>query len=133
MVYNNFRSGDLQARTGNKLTDLYTDIVYVCLDECPQDHLYVVVAVGNQGTLDNIDPIILELWGLNTDATEVLLDIMLIEEEIAAGQQLSGIELLVSIADTELVSIYAYIDAPQVINECNEGNNMDFWSGPLCP
>ncbi|MEC7988023.1 MAG: hypothetical protein VX278_22840, partial [Myxococcota bacterium] len=131
--YNNFRSGDLAAATGGSQGDLYSQIVFICRDECEQGNVYVLVTVGNQGTLDIETPVTLELWALKADGSQVILDVRLINGPILSGQQLEGIEFAVSHPDLHsFVDIFAVVDPAMIINECRENNNQSYWSERIC-
>ena len=134
LSYNNFRSGDLIAATGGAQADLFTQVVFVCTDECGQDSLDVLVTVGNQGTLDVDIPTTLELWALKADGTRVILDIVMINDPIFSGTQLEGIVFEINHPEVaSFVDIIAISDAAGLISECNESNNEASFGFTLCP
>jgi hypothetical protein len=131
--YNNFRSGDLQARFGNNQADLYAHIVLVCRDECNENRIIFSVVVGNNGTLDIEDSIVMEIWGVRADDSRTILDVILVPG-VAAGEQSEGIEVSITLpTNDELVDIVVIVDSASLIEECNEENNESFWGGALCP
>ena len=132
--YNNFRSGNLQARTGNRQADVYPVIVLACTDECTQERMTFLVALGNQGTLDIEQEVIVEMWGIRNDGTRSILDVLIWEDGIAAGEQTEGFEFELQIPLSEsFVDIMAVADSVSLIEECDESNNEVLWGGGLCP
>ena len=99
LSYNNFRSGNLSAITGGTKVDLYAEITQVCTDECEEDMLYVLVSVGNQGTIDVDVPVVVDLWGVREDGTKELFTQYTIEDIIPSGVQLAGMNLEVERSD----------------------------------
>ena len=130
--YNNFRSGDLVAATGGTQADLFTQVVFVCTDECDQNTLHVLVTVGNQGTKDVDIPTTLELWALKYDGTRAILDIVMLDP-IPAGQQLDGLVFEINHPDlANFFDVIAVADAAGLVAECNETNNEAMFTYGLC-
>jgi hypothetical protein len=131
--YNNFRSGDLVAATGGSQADLFSQVVFVCTDECDQGSLHVLVTVGNQGTLDVDVPTTLEIWALKADGTRTILDIAMINDPIPSGMQLEGIVFEITHPElASFVDIIAITDAAGLVSECNESNNESYFGFTLC-
>ncbi|MFT7518773.1 MAG: hypothetical protein ACI9MC_000905 [Kiritimatiellia bacterium] len=51
-TYNTFRSGDLSAATGGAFADAVPVLAAVCVDECTDGRIEVIVQVGNEGVAD---------------------------------------------------------------------------------
>ena len=132
--YNNFRSGDEHARYGNGQADLYPAIALACSEECTENRMNFLVVIGNQGTLDIEDDIIVEMWGVRADGTRQILDVGVWSGGAPSGVQVEGIEFTLTLSPQEgFVDVVAIVDSANLFAECNEENNEAFWGLPLCP
>ena len=133
LSYNNFRSGNLSAITGGTKVDLYAEITQVCTDECEEDMLYVLVSVGNQGTIDVDVPVVVDLWGVREDGTKELFTQYTIEDIIPSGVQLAGMNLEIERSDVhDFAHIQVVVDSTGVVAECDESNNYAEYDKALC-
>ena len=132
--FNNFRSGDLQARDGDTQADVYPSIILVCTDECYDNRMTFLVAIGNNGTKDLEEEILIELYGVRNDGTRVLLDIKNYTTGLQSGEQSEGVEFEVMFPQEEdIVDVVVVVDSFGFIDECNEMNNEAYWGNALCP
>ena len=132
--FNNFRSGDLQARDGDTQADVYPSIILVCTDECYANRMTFLVAIGNSGTKDLEEDILIELYGVRSDGSRLLLDIQNHTTGLQSGAQSEGIEFEVTFPQNEdIVDVVVVVDSFGFIDECNETNNETYWGNALCP
>lgn len=133
LSYNNFRSGNLSAVSGSMKADLYGEVTQVCTDECEEDMLYVLVNVGNQGTIDVDVPVVVDLWGIREDGTKELFTQYTIEDIIPSGFQLAGMNLEIKRSDLqEFERLQVVVDSTGVVAECDESNNYAEYDKGLC-
>ncbi len=136
LSYNNFRSGDVNALTGLVLPDLYATYYEVCEFECNQERLAVWVQVGNRGMADINGEVLVELWA-DESSGRVLLDSVIIDSGIPAGQALESIKMSatgVSSIEDLLVTVDGgnFVENDGVWRECDEENNEEIWGHGVC-
>lgn len=136
--YNNFRSGDITAGGGYSGPDLRAKVYDVCLDECDRNKILAWVTVENAGYQDVEDDVVLVVYGIRADGTEVEVYNSDVTVSIPAGQRLAAIEFEISPIPGNLVDLRAEIDGGSgatndVVSECDETNNEDEWDENLCP
>jgi len=134
LSYNNFRSGDLAAATGGALSDALPVAGDVCIEECRSGRVYVVVAVGNQGTSELPAGVAISAYAI-TDADPVYLQTQVVPDAIASGASSLGLEFDFATADLPYGAVEFIADDDNgraSITECNEDNNTLVISDGLC-
>jgi len=134
LSYNNFRSGDLAAATGGALSDALPVAGDVCIEECRSGRVYVVVAVGNQGTSELPAGVAISAYAI-TDAEPVYLQTQVVPDAIASGASSLGLEFDFATADLPYGAVEFIADDDNgraSITECNEDNNTLVISDGLC-
>ena len=135
--YNSFRSGDLAPAGGYAGPDLTVAIRDVCSDECDRDRLTVSLQVANPG-YQAVEPgVSLQLYGELETGEQRLLHEQTVSEPILAGRSLDSVTIVVDPVPTNLVRLYAKVDAgnsavTSEVAECAETNNEDVYGAELC-
>ena len=76
----------------------------------------------------------IELYGVRSDGTRLLLDIKNHTTGLQAGEQSEGVEFEVTLPPAEdIVDVVIVVDSFGFIDECNETNNEANWGNGLCP
>ena len=133
LTYNNFRSGDLAAATGGDKPDLYLNILDICRNECADNSITVLVAIGNTGTLDIDRTIIVNIYGVDVAGNRQLLDLQFVNTAIPSGQQLAGIEVeVMHPLMSSFVDIVATVETDLQSLECHIENNESSWGSSVC-
>ena len=92
-----------------------------------------LVAIGNNGTKDLEEEILIELYGVRSDGTRLLLDIKTIPQA-AIWWAKRGCWVWGGFAPEEdFVDVVVVVDSFGFIDECNETNNEAYWGNGLCP
>ena len=93
-----------------------------------------LVAIGNNGTKDVEEEILIELYGVRSDGTRLLLDIQNHTTGLQSGEQSEGVEFEVTFSPSEdILDVVVVVDSFGFIDECNENNNEAYWGNGLCP
>ena len=133
LTYNNFRSGDLAAATGGDQPDLYINILDICRNECTDNSITVLVAIGNTGTLDIDRTVIVSIYGVDASGNRQLLDLQFVNTVIPSGQQLAGIEVeVMHPLMSTFVDIVATVETDLQSLECHIENNETSWGSSVC-
>jgi hypothetical protein len=123
-AYNNFRSGDVTAVTGNGEADAVI-LANACDLECAEDRLFVVVRVGNEGTSDLPEGIPVAVY-TEEDGEDVLLDTWTTEDEVDPGETTEP-HVFALDADDVGDELWVVVDDDGTgrgqVQECDERNN----------
>jgi hypothetical protein len=133
-THNNFRSGDLQPQPSWKSSDP-VPVAEICMTECPQDRISLMIRVGNSGAVDfrlgvpvsvytdSSSPTLLAtVWTTQTVApggTSEILTVELSPDDVVDG------ELWVAVDDDSGSEV--------VLEECDEDNNVLLFTEVWCP
>jgi len=133
--YNTFRSGDLGAGQRGEYPDLIVEIEDVCTEMCGEDIVVVWGRVGNQGVVAVQEDVIVDLLAV-TPSGHVNLISDFVAGPIAPGKLLPTFSLVANVAGIDVRALVLTVDGGNdsegLIVECNEDNDQDVWTDPVC-
>ena len=133
-THNNFRSGDLQPQPSWMASDP-VPMAELCLTECPQDRIIVIVRGGNSGAVDFRDGIPISLYTNPTDP--VHLETLWTGESVSPGGTSDLLFFEVPVTDVLGEELWVVVDddngTEYVPQECDEDNNIQRFEDVRCP
>lgn len=129
-VYNVFRARPQE--DGSGIADLVVGITDICVMDCTYGPVRVAIQATNQGARDVEAGQLVNVYALENDGTERLVDTVTLPA-IPAGSHLDGIELALAPTDVGPQGFEVRIDEAGDVWECDETNNTDRWTDGLCP
>ena len=135
LSYNNFRSGDLSAATGGAFSDALPEHVEICLDDCDQGLLQVVVRVGNGGVDDLPAGVPVSLYSLQ-GSQATFIESQDTVQIVTSGLTTYGIVFEIDAAAVPTGHLRIKVDDDnglETIQECHEDNNLWETEDAVCP
>ncbi len=130
-VYNIYRARPAMDRDMGM--DLEVEITDICFDGCaPEDTVHLAVQVSNRGVWPVPAGLPVSVFS-NTDSSLRFISLAYTDAPIGAGASAAGMELTLQVADLGTDGITVRADELGagfgIIEECDEDNNADQWSG----
>ncbi len=135
LSYNNFRSGDMSSSTGGAWTDALLEHAEICLDDCDDGILQVVVRIGNAGVIDLPAGVMVSLYSME-GGRAVFVESQNTVQEIASGETTYGMVFELDPALIPEGHVRVRVDDDNglgVIGECHEDNNTWETEDAICP
>jgi hypothetical protein len=135
LSYNNFRSGDLSSATGGATADALPEHVEICLDDCDEGMLQVVVRVGNGGVDDMPSGVPISIYALQGQQATFLQSQDTVQT-VLAGETTYGLVFDIPVSDVPSGRLRVLVDDDnglETIQECHEDNNEWETEDAACP
>jgi hypothetical protein len=135
LSYNSFRSGDLSAAAGGAFSDALPEHVEICLDDCDQGLLQVVVRVGNGGVDDMPASVPVSLYSLQ-GSTATFIEAQDTVQIVPAGETTYGIVYEIPVSSVPTGRLRVVVDDEnglEILQECHEDNNVWETEDAICP
>ncbi len=135
LSYNSFRSGDMSAAAGGAYSDALPEHVEICLDDCDDGLLQVVVRVGNGGVDDMPSSLPVSLYSLE-GPNAVFLEAQDTTQTVPAGETTYGIVYTIDASSVPTGRLRVVVDDEnglETLQECHEDNNVWETEDAVCP
>jgi hypothetical protein len=135
LSYNSFRSGDLSAAAGGAYSDALPEHVEICLDDCDQGLLQVVVRVGNGGVDDMPSSVPVSLYSLQ-GSQATFIESQDTVQVVPAGETTYGMVYTIDASEVPSGRLRVVVDDDnglQTLQECHEDNNIWETEDAACP
>ena len=135
LSYNNFRSGDLSASSGGAYSDALPEHVEICLDDCDEGMLQVVVRVGNGGVDDMPTAIPVSLYSLQ-GSQATFIESRDTVQAVTSGETTYGMVYQIPTSAVPAGRLRVVVDDDnglEKLQECHEDNNVWETEDAICP
>jgi hypothetical protein len=133
--YNSFRSGDMSTDVGGSFTDAVLEHSEICVDDCDEGVLQVVVRVGNGGVTQLPAGVGVSLYSVE-DGHVVFLESRPTDVALAPGETTWAMVFDLDpalVPDGHLLVRVDDVDGLGTIDECHEDNNSWETTEAACP
>jgi hypothetical protein len=114
---------------------MIAEIEDVCEELCDDGKIIVYGRVGNQGIVDVADTVSVELYGLTPNGN-IFLNSTQVTGPFVAGKMIPTFELEAYVMGLDIYGLTLTVDGGNasegVVFECNEDNDEDMWTDPVC-
>ncbi len=135
LSYNNFRSGDMASSTGGAWTDALLEHAELCMDDCDEGLIQLVIRVGNAGVIDLPAGVVVSVYSME-GGQEVFLVSQETTQDVPSGETTYGMVFEFLPDEIPEGSLRVRVDDDNgisVIGECHEDNNVWETDEAICP
>ena len=135
LSYNSYRSGDMSIDAGGSFADALLEHAEICMNDCDEGYLQVVVRVGSGGVLDLPAGVSVSLYSLQ-GARAVFLESRQTEAALAPGETTLAMVFRIDPAMVPEGRIRVRVDDENglgLVDECHEDNNVWETEDAVCP